>query len=886
MITIGAVGCRAPSDRATSGGRSEGAPDSVATAQGTLRPPFRKLWSFNAEAQIDSFVVTELVVFFGAYDCYGAVDLATGRLLWSVSPSQGLMSPYHSDTHVAYDGDTLYVAIGRQKLAAYEAQTGKERWSLPMKGRGSRVGSGSEIGVYKGTVFCELEDGVLAAIDTTTRVQRWATKLRVKSLVQCWATKLNVKWLFGEETSDGRMSVKPFVDDDSLFVGTYAGQVLSLDPQTGQVRWRHVVAEGEHHRWVSGIAADRQRLYCTTAGGELVALNLGSGRILWRFAAQEAIYGEPILADNLVFFGAEDGTLYAVNKANGRGSWSAALSREMYPDVSPPVVCDGQILVTVDGKLFAFDRSGRMLWQWDTEHDLFGQPITVLSDGVLLAGSRAFRRFVMGEPPALPSSALERQALTEQLVARFDSLTEDQERDLRKLGHEAFSVLLPLVQERLEAYETRAAAIDSDCDEALDQARRKFAQAMEVLGQIATKEDTPEMLALLERAKKRNARSRVLQWLVEKGDEEHTIPLFLGILKKEKPDWGYGYSATSIALYGVARSHDPRAVSFLIEQLSSHDADPEIRHEAFVNLARTGGTDGVTAVLAARDRRREIPSLEQSMGIDLLNMVIASERSGDQRHWPTGTKLLATRKGKDGVLWGLFTSRVLGSSSDLWVAKHDGTHWCSPLFTGVDQEELGKADWFTKFVGNASLRKDTDGDGWTNLVEQRLGTNPAKPDTDGDGLIDSRDKNPLVAPHPLGEVQQVLAAAFEARFRFIGERNVPCLVQLPEGVEPFELSGWDWIIVTQGARGESPLTKLVGEGIAAVSFWAPSFDLSGGAVRGRERTSVILWNQERTEAKLELETYYGGLNATGYDIRLRKSGEHWVVIEATMQWIS
>ena len=559
------------------------------------------------------------------------------------------------------------------------------------------------------------------------------------------------------------------------------------------------------------------------------------------------------------------------------------LSREMDPHVSPPVVCDGQILVTADGKLFAFDRSGRMLWQWDTEHNLFYQPITVLSDGVLLAGSHAFRRFVMGEPPALPSSTRERRALAEGLVARFDSLTEDEERDLRKLGHEAFSVLLPLVQERLEAYETRAATTDTG-DERLSQLYSKLFRAMEALEEIATKKDTPEMLALLEGGKKTNARSRVLRWLAYKGDEEQTIPVFLSILKKHKPDWGYGHSAT-----GVLRSHDPRAVSFVIEQLSSHDADPNIRQRAFVNLALTGGTDGVAAVLAAKDQRREIPSLAQCMGLDLLDTVVASEKSEGQRHGPAGTVLLATRKGKDGVLWGLFKSRVLGSWDDLWVAEHDGTHWSSPLFTGVDQDELGKADWFTKFVGNGSLGKDRDGDGWTNLVEQRLGTNPAKADTDGDGLIDSRDKNPLVAPRPLGEVEQVLAAAFEARFRFIGNRNVPCLVQLPDGVEPFELSGWDWIIITQGAGDESPLTKLVGivgKGIAAVSFWAPSFDLSGGAVRGRQRAPVILWDQEHTEAKLELKTYYGGLNATGYDIHLRKFGEHWVVTEATMQWIS
>jgi len=38
---------------------------------------------------------------------------------------------------------------------------------------------------------------------------------------------------------------------------------------------------------------------------------------------------------------------------------------------------------------------------------------------------------------------------------------------------------------------------------------------------------------------------------------------------------------------------------------------------------------------------------------------------------------------------------------------------------------------------------DTDGDGWTDLREERAGTNALDPDTDGDGIWDDKDDNPL-----------------------------------------------------------------------------------------------------------------------------------------------
>ena len=52
------------------------------------------------------------------------------------------------------------------------------------------------------------------------------------------------------------------------------------------------------------------------------------------------------------------------------------------------------------------------------------------------------------------------------------------------------------------------------------------------------------------------------------------------------------------------------------------------------------------------------------------------------------------------------------------------------------------------------------------------------------------------------------------------------------------------------------------------------------------RERFILWNEQRTEAKLEVDTYYGGLDATSYDVRLKRFGKDWVVIETTLTIIS
>jgi hypothetical protein len=54
----------------------------------------------------------------------------------------------------------------------------------------------------------------------------------------------------------------------------------------------------------------------------------------------------------------------------------------------------------------------------------------------------------------------------------------------------------------------------------------------------------------------------------------------------------------------------------------------------------------------------------------------------------------------------------------------------------------------------------------------------------------------------------------------------------------------------------------------------------------KESDGVILWNRDKTEAKLHLETYYGMLNGTDYDIHLRKFGDDWIVIELKLKGVS
>jgi hypothetical protein len=243
-------------------------------------------------------------------------------------------------------------------------------------------------------------------------------------------------------------------------------------------------------------------------------------------------------------------------------------------------------------------------------------------------------------------------------------------------------------------------------------------------------------------------------------------------------------------------------------------------------------------------------------------------------------RILDMKKDREGRSWALLESQLLGFYDDLWVARVEDGKCTKVLFTGTNKRELGSADWLERFAGNPELSKDSDGDGWTDVVEGRIGTDPARVDSDGDGLNDSQDRNPLTVPRELNEREQVLAAAFEGLYR-LNRSYSPAVVVFPEGMEPFELAGRDWVIVPKSSE-QTPLSKTAGEGTSRIRFCLPNLGFMGQKLETKGQDGFILWSPDHTRARLHIVDYFGNVGATMQDIELKKIGEKWVVVKVEL----
>lgn len=157
----------------------------------------------------------------------------------------------------------------------------------------------------------------------------------------------------------------------------------------------------------SPVVAGRQ-LFFGAENGNLYAIDLAARKLQWLFHAQGGISSTPAVADGVVYFLARDGRFHALDAASGAPLWSfrtqgesvfaahgmfgTALAGEPVPDpwdlyLSSPLVHAGRVYFgSSDERVYALDaRSGKPLWVYKTGGMVHSSP--ALSGNNIVVGS-------------------------------------------------------------------------------------------------------------------------------------------------------------------------------------------------------------------------------------------------------------------------------------------------------------------------------------------------------------------------------------------------------------------------------------------------------------------------------------------------------------------
>lgn len=819
------------------------------------QPPYKRV-STQILKDISSHFVSGDTIYLGYPGRCDAVDLKTFKVRWSFKlPSNNIRV-----TAIITTGSSVILASEswRDENQAFvhvvAASNGKKLWDLKRKGEVGAIAADAK------SVYVSLSANSLSAVDLKSHKTKWTANAG-KSLTQ---------GLHGTAQSVLAVGNRVCINWGDVTRG--------LDASTGKLVWE----VKDSHMFGNELVASG-RVVIAPRGEGWVAKSSDSGKEMWTLPKDS--FGEGSWAKGQIVIGLGAGEISAFHLLTGKPLWRHTVGN---PEVSGGNqelnVLDNFVFASGIGRAGIYSLDGKEFWSGSAEEAM---PTPIWSDGKSLVSlsPTGLMRYVHGQPAAIPKDHAGRQALAAKLVSNYDELGPAEIKQLEQLGDDAFPSVFKLFLATCHAHDL-ASGKGGDTYPLYS----KFNDLSQILSKITGKSRTSELVAVL-KTEKPNASSKpfVMTMLAQFGSEDVVVPLFLKELEGfETPDFELYESNSYVARSYIIKSKHPDAVKFMLRQISNPKGDQTLRTEAYWNLAGTAGAEGVKAVLAERHGRRLLAPLADRMEL---------EKASSDPKSRSVTTVLSEKKATDGKTWGLLQCGVLASNGDLWIAEKVNGKWVSPTFLGVSTsgvsnwakpkppepkaagktaKELVAGAWID-LVNDPTFRKDSDGDGLTDLAEKRLGTDPSKADTDGDGDNDQVDPWPNAAPRELSDREKAMEAVFEARNHFI-DSDWPAIFYGPKGMKPLEFAGrlGPTIFVPEENHKDwsLPLEQCYEQGIAFIRMDEP------GNTEGKE------WESGKTEAHFSISIYYGGLNGTGYGATVRKVGNTWVVVEMHMDYIS
>lgn len=238
-----------------------------------------ELWSRNLKASIgSSATIADGLVYVGTMDGWlYALDAGNGKLVWQSSlPSSLLAAPVS-------DGSTVVVHTHDGSVSAFSAKKGDSLWmhlgdtpDLTLEGNSSPV-------IVGDSVLVGFDSGQLASFKLSSGSMNWERPVAIPS---------------GGTSVTQMVDVigTPKVADETVYVGSYHGNLISADANSGQLFWQEPLST------YRAVALSSKDVVATSEKGYVMAFSRETGQQLWtqnafeaRFTSAPAVIGQYVV---------------------------------------------------------------------------------------------------------------------------------------------------------------------------------------------------------------------------------------------------------------------------------------------------------------------------------------------------------------------------------------------------------------------------------------------------------------------------------------------------------------------------------------------------------------------------------------------------------------
>lgn len=137
-------------------------------------------------------------------------------------------------------------------------------------------------------------------------------------LTQVWSARIGAG-----ESRKAKITADPVVADGRIFAMDAESTVSAFSTGGGTLWSRNLTPASERTRDASGggLAISGGRLFVTTGFGQMMALDPATGQTIWTQGFDAPVSGAPTVSGDLVYVSSRDNRAFAVRASNGRLLW-------------------------------------------------------------------------------------------------------------------------------------------------------------------------------------------------------------------------------------------------------------------------------------------------------------------------------------------------------------------------------------------------------------------------------------------------------------------------------------------------------------------------------------------------------------------------------------
>lgn len=257
----------------------------------------------------------------------GATQDFSKDVVYTVTAEDGSTQAYTVKVSVLVGG-LLFVGNENGKLYACDYKTGGLKWSFSTQSSNPRLSYADGV-LYIGGL------NNIFALDVKTGTKKWTFD------------------------SGSLIASSPIIDNNIVYFTNAGGQIFALNASTGQKKWATLMNGGLFY--APTIANGILYVCESESAPALAAVSAEDGTVKWRFKAKKATGVNPAIANNLVYFGDNSGTLYAIDAITGTKKWESIVGKEGF---SSPTISNGILYIcSTDKNIYALNAStGEKKW--------------------------------------------------------------------------------------------------------------------------------------------------------------------------------------------------------------------------------------------------------------------------------------------------------------------------------------------------------------------------------------------------------------------------------------------------------------------------------------------------------------------------------------------